>query len=274
MGYALLFYFAMLTFPPYQCAPGLSPSVSFFMRKRILLYFIFCISMVSGSFLSFSPVLKRIQTPEILDTSSEYKRALNLHDYTYGINSDPLAIFAMTFSALIHDGKRMVAREALLLGYVHNRSQLNTHASSCCASNFFVSVDHKGVSNSRLGEENPEMATKYSNKSIAEQHSLDLAWDLLMQDRFSKLRACIFASNEELLRFRQLIVNVVLATDIFDKELNDLRKSRWEQAFMGDQGDRGGVRAAISHKSDLKATIVVSTALVAVVYLFGLHFSK
>ena len=28
--------------------------------------------------------------------------ALHLHDYTYGINSDPLAMFAMTFSALIH----------------------------------------------------------------------------------------------------------------------------------------------------------------------------
>lgn len=106
------------------------------------------------------------------------------------------------------------------------------------------------------------MATKYSNKSIAEQHSLDLAWDLLMQDRFSKLRACIFASNEELLRFRQLIVNVVLATDIFDKELNDLRKSRWQHAFVGHHGDMGDMCEFISHKSDLKATIVVSNAFV------------
>ena len=96
------------------------------------------------------------------------------------------------------------------------------------------------------------MATKYSNKSLAEQHSLDLAWGILMQDRFAKLRACLFASKEELLRFRQLIVNVVLATDIFDKELNDLRKKRWQQAFVAQEPGM-----TCSHKSDLKATIVI-----------------
>ena len=55
--------------------------------------------------LSVAKLLKRLTTPEILHISSEDNRAMHLHDYTYGINSDPLAIFAMTFSALIHDGK-------------------------------------------------------------------------------------------------------------------------------------------------------------------------
>ena len=58
----------------------------------------------------------------------------------------------------------------------------------------------------------------------------------------------MFETKQELMRFRELIVNVVLATDIFDKELNDLRKSRWNQAFSGTVGD---------HINDLRATIVI-----------------
>jgi hypothetical protein len=58
--------------------------------------------------------------------------------------------------------------------------------------------------------EQPAMAAKYHNKSVAEQNSLDLAWNILMSDEFDKLRALLFPSQLELMRFRQLIVNVVL----------------------------------------------------------------
>jgi len=173
--------------------------------------------------MSVSKLLSRIVSPEVMEKEMlgsgaflEQDIALHLHDYTYGINSDPLAMFAMTFSALIHD------------------------------------VDHQGVSNMQLGTENPDMADKYHNKSLAEQNSLDCSWTILMEDRFAKLRTFLFASQEELLRFRQLIVNVVLATDIFDKELNDLRKRRWQQAFAGEQVSEGSV-----HDKDLRATIVI-----------------
>jgi hypothetical protein len=40
-----------------------------------------------------------------------------------------------------------------------------------------------------------------------------------------------FEVEEELRRFRQLVVNTVMATDIVDKELQALRKTRWETAF-------------------------------------------
>lgn len=46
--------------------------------------------------------------------------------------------------------------------------------------------------------------------------------------------------------------SVVLATDIFDKELNDLRKGRWNRAFGGGQQDE--------QHNDLRATIVVREA--------------
>jgi hypothetical protein len=52
-----------------------------------------------------------------------------------------------------------------------------------------------------------------------------------MEDRFKDLRMCIYQTDEELSRFRQLVINAVIATDIADKELQAWRKSRWNKAF-------------------------------------------
>lgn len=52
-----------------------------------------------------------------------------------------------------------------------------------------------------------------------------------MQDGFSALRTAIYTTDEELKRFRQLVVNCVMATDIMDKELKGLRNARWDRAF-------------------------------------------
>ena len=122
-----------------------------------------------------------------------------MHDHTFGITSDPLTQFAVVFSALIHD------------------------------------VDHSGVSNAQLVKEGADIAALYKNKSVAEQNSVDLAWRLLMEDTFSDLRAVIYSNEEERRRFRQLVVNVVLATDIVDKELKELRNKRWNTAFSDNQ---------------------------------------
>lgn len=57
--------------------------------------------------MSVNKLIRRIVTPELsndgVGADQVNKLAAQLHDYTYGINSDPLAMFAMTFSALIHD---------------------------------------------------------------------------------------------------------------------------------------------------------------------------
>jgi hypothetical protein len=79
-------------------------------------------------------------------------------------------------------------------------------------------VDHPGVPNATLVTERTPLATKYNNKSIAEQNSVDLAWSLLMKDEYNALRAAIYSDEDELRRFRQLIVNSVMATDIADKD--------------------------------------------------------
>lgn len=52
--------------------------------------------------------LTRIVKPDIaVDEGGDVAGAL--HGYTHGINSDPLTLMAIVFSALIHDGKIRVA---------------------------------------------------------------------------------------------------------------------------------------------------------------------
>jgi hypothetical protein len=116
-------------------------------------------------------------------------------------------------------------------------------------------VDHSGVSNAQLIKEGAKIADVFKNKSVAEQNSIVLAWDRLMESRFAALRGCIYANPEELKRFRQLMVNTVLATDIFDKELQALRKNRWDTAFhrnLEDQTDSNP-----EDDVNRKATIVI-----------------
>ena len=97
------------------------------------------------------------------------------------------------------------------------------------------------------------MAAAYNNKSIAEQNSVDLAYDLLMQESFTNLYGIICATEEEKTRFRELVVNTVMATDIMDKDLKNLRNARWEKAFS-----ETAVKESCSQQSvNRKATIVI-----------------
>ena len=183
--------------------------------------------------MSVDKLLKRVVAPDIVmiqpDQSSNVPSSdfQALHDYTHGITSDPLTQFAIILSALIHD------------------------------------TDHRGVSNAQLATEDPSLAAFYKNKSIAEQNSLDLAWDTLMLPEYCDLRNCIYTNKEELQRFRQTLVNVVLATDIFDKDLNGLRKQRWEAAFAsaetGQEKEQSiiGKNKKVDCNPNVKATIVI-----------------
>jgi 3'5'-cyclic nucleotide phosphodiesterase len=119
-------------------------------------------------------------------------------------------------------------------------------------------VDHTGVPNSQLAKENPDMAETYRNTSLAEQNSVDLAWGLFMDPRYKKLQDCVAATKEERLRFRQLLVNCVMATDIFEPTMKALRNKRWEKAFHKDSSDVGeNTEAAIEEDRNTKATIVI-----------------
>jgi tetratricopeptide (TPR) repeat protein len=173
--------------------------------------------------------LNRIVVPKKVDHNADSLDA-DLHEYTFGITSDALSQFAVAFSALIHD------------------------------------VDHRGVPNFQLSKERPELGDKYKNQSIAEQNSVDIAWNLLMDPQFKDLRQCIFTNVQDVKRFRQYVVNLVMATDIFDKDMKELRNSRWKKAFdessvhsLSKQSDGGSSTSGsqTEEESNLKATIVL-----------------
>jgi hypothetical protein len=119
-----------------------------------------------------------------------------------------------------------------------------------------IDLDHPGVPNAVLVSEHTEIAKHYKNKSVAEQNSVDLAWSLLMEPRFKDLRQCIYTNQSELDRFRQLVVNSVMATDIVDKELGASRKKRWERAFNKSLDDDSMDEKA-TDEVNRKATIVI-----------------
>lgn len=172
--------------------------------------------------MSVTKLLSRIVAPddvlmvEVDDNKEDHEIRSALHDHTFGITSDPLTQFAVVFSALIHD------------------------------------VDHTGAPNAQLIKEKASIASVYKGKSVAEQNSVDLAWSLLMDDSFTALRETIYKTEKERKRFRQLVVNVVLATDIVDKDLKALRNARWEKAFKKDEGGpnllESGAQVAINRK--------------------------
>jgi hypothetical protein len=92
-------------------------------------------------------------------------------------------------------------------------------------------VDHRGVPNHILTKEEPEMGEMYQNHAVAEQNSVEIAWELLMEPHFSELRCAIYHQQSEMRRFRQLVVNCLMATDIFDGQLKAIREQRWKNAF-------------------------------------------
>ncbi|CAB9527019.1 Receptor-type guanylate cyclase gcy [Seminavis robusta] len=172
--------------------------------------------------MSVVKMLSRVVAPKMVaETALSGELHKQIHDHTYGITSDPITQFACVVSSLIHD------------------------------------VEHPGVPNSQLVKEQVEIAVKYKNISVAEQNSVEVSWNILMEPRFDKLRASIYTTETEMIRFRQLVVNSVMATDIVDKQLKALRNSRWERAFQ-----QGSVDGEVDTDDDVeainrKATIVI-----------------
>jgi len=78
-----------------------------------------------------------------------------------------------------------------------------------------------------------------------------------MDDTFRDLRRTIYSTVEEFVRFRQLIVNVVLATDIMDKDLKTLRNQRWNAAFSENASEEEDHTAVNRNR---KATIVIEVS--------------
>lgn len=129
------------------------------------------------------------------------------HVSTFGISSCPMTHLALVFSALVHD------------------------------------VEHQGVGNQQLINEEDPLAIKYNGKSVAENNSLDVARNLLSQDCYSNLRKSMFGyrdssptntrnmmnADEDL--FYGVILGTIQATDISSKDRLDRNKDKWIEAF-------------------------------------------
>eukprot|EP00536_Pseudo-nitzschia_multiseries_P010553 jgi/Psemu1/243039/estExt_Genewise1.C_3250021 len=141
----------------------------------------------------------------------------SLNRYTNDIATDPLAQFAVVYSALIHD------------------------------------VDHTGVSNGQLVKEKNNIAVQYHGKSPAENHSIHVAWTTLMKPEYHDLMQCLCPSASEKDRFRRLVINAVLATDIFDEDLKESRNYRWNQVF----GEAAESDTVVKNRKDVDALRVM-----------------
>ena len=71
--------------------------------------------------------------------------------------------------------------------------------------------DHPGVTNMVLVKESSPLFEKYK-KSLAEQNSIDLAFDMITDKSYAKLLQTICCTESDFQRFRQLVVNSVCAT--------------------------------------------------------------
>eukprot|EP00980_Cylindrotheca_fusiformis_P014859 scaffold4056_cov115-Cylindrotheca_fusiformis.AAC.3 len=176
---------------------------------------------------SLDDMLQKIATPSDADKTylgfngkhqTAEELAAELDDRSFGISSDPLTEFALILSALVHD------------------------------------VDHAGVSNFQLIQEKSPLADLYKNKSVAEQNSVDIAWWLLMTPSFSTLRSAIYSNGDEKRRFRQILVNSVIATDILDRDLKLQRDRRWKKAFQMKKCSKLPEKVRMK---DIQATMVI-----------------
>jgi len=133
-------------------------------------------------------------------SSSLTPRTAHQHNQTY---SDIFAKFAFVFAGFIHD------------------------------------VDHQGVPNARLVEEDDPICNTYGRISVAEKHSIKVAFRTLNESDYDEFRSTVYETNEDKLRLHRIIHSVVLSTDIASPERMRETKKRWHEAFSRPVQDHG-----------------------------------
>ena len=73
-----------------------------------------------------------------------------------------------------------------------------------------------------------------------------------MDPKYKHFRRTIYSTVSGFMRFRRLVVNCVMATDIMDKDLKALRNGKWDKAFK-----ETPVESCSKETVNRKATIVI-----------------
>mmetsp|Transcript_3017 Transcript_3017/g.4360 ORF Transcript_3017/g.4360 Transcript_3017/m.4360 type:complete len:705 (-) Transcript_3017:465-2579(-) len=130
----------------------------------------------------------------LLVTASDNATNAN-SQYAYGLSSNFAYHLAFIFAALVHD------------------------------------VEHGGVSNQQLVIECDPLSILYNDQSILEQHSLAIAFKVLLEPDFEELRAVMFPTKDDFVNFRKVVIDLVLTTDVGSGERMQIVKSKWKEAF-------------------------------------------
>ena len=104
---------------------------------------------------------------------------------------------------------------------------------------FIHDVDHQGVPNARLVAEDDPICTTYGRISVAEKHSIKVAFRTLNESDYDEFRSAVYETNEEKLRLHRIIHSLVLSTDIASPERMRETKKRWHEAFSRPVPDHG-----------------------------------
>jgi len=196
----------------------------------------------SHTVLAMDQMIKKVtSSTDILHTGfdgtprSTGEIAQELDTRTFSINSDPLVQFAMIFSALVHD------------------------------------VDHMGVSNKQLIRDGSPLASLYNKRCISEQNSVDISWWLLMKADFDDLRSAIYSDTSAMRRFRQVLVNSVIATDILDCNMKQHRDNNWNKVFVKQFKSKRRNNMDANEKRNLQATSAIECIMQAADYSHGIE---
>jgi len=114
-------------------------------------------------------------------------------------------------------------------------------------------VDHPGHG----AVKGTALSAAYGHRAVAEQNALQLSWKLLLDEKFVDLRKTLYRTSAELEYFRQVTVNAVLATDLFDKDLQTIREERWQRASVQSASGEG------EQSTNLEATAVMEVVMQA-----------
>lgn len=170
--------------------------------------------------------------------SSTEEEAHSKHVKTFGISSDPFVHISIAVSGLLEDVWRtQVCFQIAAL--IHG-------------------MGHVGLSNQQLIRLNTPEAIKYNGRCVAEQHSCFLSRPLVLHPEFDQFRACLFDSKpQNIAKYRKFMVNAVIATDIGDKELRDMRQRRWSKTMEQGLYPTPGTCKWTKQDTDRRATIIL-----------------
>lgn len=85
---------------------------------------------------------------------------------------------------------------------------------------------------------------------------------LLMEPCYKDLRSTVCNSKEECDRFRSMLLNFVMATDIINQELKDDRENRWRCAFENNKPKEECLLNSSDHEAAIFMEHLIQTAVV------------